>query len=219
MAVPLNAHGVPFRCSYRYLASWEESEKRRLAMMQRRMELLSPLLEELNVRVYKATHHQLSFELGEIYSDMLEAKLERIEAKRAQKPDYEMSTAERTKCNNFCVQSAAKFQYFITLFDDEVKGTKAKPEDLEEENLRPFLLANFHIARLWGKNIGSNPMLNVEMMKKSLQKYEWVTRTAKAIGLEKVKECFGQELAICEQMAELLPEKINHAHYNNKLLS
>jgi hypothetical protein len=26
-------------------------------------------------------------------------------------------------------------------------------------------------------------------------------------------------LAICEQMAELLPEKINHAHYINKLLS
>jgi hypothetical protein len=62
--------------------------------------------------------------LGEIYSDMLEAKLDRVEAKRRDKPGYEMSPAEFSKCSNFCVQSAAKFEYFISMFDDDVKGTK-----------------------------------------------------------------------------------------------
>jgi hypothetical protein len=32
--------------------------------------------------------------------------------------------------------------------------------------------------------------MNVSLMQKSLQKYEWVCRTAKEIGLEKVKACF-----------------------------
>ena len=62
---------------YRSVAAFERDEKKQLAMHQRRVTLLEPILGELNERVFHATCCQLSFELGECFSDMLELKMAR----------------------------------------------------------------------------------------------------------------------------------------------
>jgi len=55
-------------------------------------------------------------------------------------------------------------------------------------------------------------------MTKSLKKYEWLISHAERL-LDDVTDptqrdlIFKEELDICIQMAELLPEKINRAHY------
>ena len=73
-------------------------------------------------------------------------------------------------------------------------------------------------ARLMGKMTGTEVAYNVEMMKQSLKKFEYVIKFAQKTGANKKGGVFEQEYEVCRQMAELLPEKINHAHYKGNML-
>merc|ERR1712136_616979 len=59
---------------YRTLCFWESDVKRALAMMARRAQMLAPLLDQLNQKVYIAFWRQLSFEVGEIYQEMYDLR-------------------------------------------------------------------------------------------------------------------------------------------------
>ena len=73
-------------------------------------------------------------------------------------------------------------------------------------------MAKFCAARVVGRQVGEEDAARVEHMKASLHTFEEVLKLGRAAS-EGVRASFESELAICAEMAELLPSKINNAHY------
>ena len=162
-------------------------------------------------------------------SDMLELKMARIEAKSQRNKQYTPSATETRKCNAFAdkgVQSFARFVRLLNqLLEPEPNGKGANPPAPgawagdHAESLGPYLRAHFHMARLLGRHLTPDPRAAVPGMTRSLDTYRflvgYVPEVRSAISQP---ERFKEELHICEQMAELLPEKINQMHYNGRTM-
>eukprot|EP01035_Chromulina_nebulosa_P061770 gene61770-84483_t len=68
---------------YHHLSLFETETKRKLAMESRRIDMLSPLLAQLNKASYEVLHKQISYELGESALAMLEIKLDKLRSRDA----------------------------------------------------------------------------------------------------------------------------------------
>ena len=79
-------------------------------------------------------------------------------------------------------------------------------------------MAKFCAARVVGRQVGSDAAAKVEHMKASLHTFEEVLKLGRAAS-EGVRSAFDSELSICAEMAELLPSKINSAHYKGTRFS
>lgn len=90
---------------------------------------------------------------------------------------------------------------------------------LNEDELRPFLNAHFHMARLISKiTVPAElpPPQRVQFLVAALKRYEWLVKAApKYCALKEVPvdSVFGEELGLCREMAELLPTRINRVLY------
>mmetsp|Transcript_24724 Transcript_24724/g.31987 ORF Transcript_24724/g.31987 Transcript_24724/m.31987 type:complete len:236 (-) Transcript_24724:324-1031(-) len=198
---------------YRFLVGFEKDEKRKQAMHTRRIGMLEPLLSVLNKKVYEDFQKQLSYEVAETYSAIVDLKVSRIEAKENPKK------AELKKCNDFCQKAIDSFQYFADIYTTPPENQE-KPNLIPKEQLGPYLRSHFHIARLWGKMLYKETQEIVDTLSKSLLKYEWLLTHAQR-ELNRVDDwtIFEQEYQICQQMVDLLPEKINRVHHEGKALS
>jgi len=85
---------------------------------------------------------------------------------------------------------------------------------LDDETVEAFLTAHFCIARLVGKRI--DPANRVRDAAESLARYRWLIRFAPKLLESAAPGTFEQELAMCREMAELLPEKISRMHYGGE---
>jgi len=228
---------------YRDLSVFETDDKRRQAMFLRRATALQPLLDQLNPRAYVGLLKMLSFELGEVYLTLLEMKSARIELKlgggggrEGGRGGYVPSKAEGEKCDEYCRLAIAAFERFVGLYQKEAEGGREGGReggivwDLPgKEDFGPVFRALFHLARLYGRMCvygGGGEEAHrgrVEGNKKSLAAYEWLRR----FGVEQVERLWGgegggreggrgvyaEELATCEEMIRMLPEKIARMHY------
>lgn len=60
------------------------------------------------------------------------------------------------------------------MFLDSLCSPQGKPpEHLEEEVLRPALVAHFRVARLYSKLISTSPSVQLENLNKSLENYKY----------------------------------------------
>lgn len=90
---------------------------------------------------------------------------------------------------------------------------------IAEEEIRPFLNANFLIARMFSRVLSSAqdpPHQRTKYMVCSLHKYQWLLNNAATICEKKsipISDVFGDEITICKEMVGLLPSKIDRMHY------
>ena len=120
---------------------------------------------------------QLRFELGEVYSAMMDLKYAGVEAsaKAGGKPPKPQVIA---KINSLTKSAVDHFQDFIQSFHQKSSsseggggggggsGESRLPETLEEMNVRPVLCAFFHVARLYTKFVDPDPkrrVINMEV--------------------------------------------------------
>lgn len=216
---------------YRRLLPFEEARGRRVAMQRRRLALLSPMLgDTLNERAFTDLLQELYFECGEINADVFELKQSKEAGEKAMA--YEIKAVQ-------C------YQQFLLLYypssnpenssEDPVrvsvlrggKGVQLPPgEALSPKEFRTMLLGYFGLAHACGKiSFPSDTAKTVGYWRQSLAYHEAVTELARkyenkypaAQGVE-LRRSFQTELTICEEMAKLLPEKINQLVYNGKAL-
>ena len=64
------------------------------------------------------------------------------------------------------------FRYFQMFLDSLCSPEGKFPEHLEEEVLRPALVARFRVARLYSKLICSLPSVHLDNLNKSLENYK-----------------------------------------------
>ncbi|KAJ0056207.1 hypothetical protein NL108_003509, partial [Boleophthalmus pectinirostris] len=150
---------------FRVLAFFEEDLERRCKMHKRRVDMLEPICNELNAQYYLMIRRQLMFELAETYNDMMDLKLA-LANRQADTQSLDSHTIK--KFNHLCSSSAKYFQMFL----DSLRSPEGKiPDHLEEEVLRPALVARFRVARLHSRLISSSPTVQLDNLNKALENY------------------------------------------------
>ncbi|KAF3832527.1 hypothetical protein F7725_026192 [Dissostichus mawsoni] len=175
---------------FRSLAFYEEDLDRRCKMHKRRVDMMEPVCMELNSKYYLMIRRQMMFELAETYNEMMDLKLT-----LANRQDETESLDNHTikKFNNLCSASAKYFQMFL---DSLCSPEGKQPEHLEEEVLRPALVARFRVARLYSRLICTSPPVR------------WKTLTSRW-NTTKAVATVETELELSREMVGLLPLKIN----------
>ncbi|XP_034536661.1 KIF-binding protein [Notolabrus celidotus] len=186
---------------FRSLAFFEEDMERRCKMHKRRVDMLEPICNDLNSQYYLMIRRQLMFELAEIYNEMMDLKLT-LANRQADTESLDNHTIK--KFNHLCSASAKFFQMFL----DSLCSPEGKvPEHLEEEVLRPALVARFRVARLHSRLISSVPSVQLENLNRSLEHYKYVVQYCEAH--PDATAVVMTELELSTEMVGLLPLKIN----------
>uniref|UniRef100_A0AAZ3SFG1 KIF-binding protein n=1 Tax=Oncorhynchus tshawytscha TaxID=74940 RepID=A0AAZ3SFG1_ONCTS len=81
------------------------------------------------------------------------------------------------------------------------------PDKLEDEVLRPVLVVKFQVARLHSRLISTSTTIQLENLNRSLECYNFVVQYCK--DNPEAKIAIETELELSEEMASLLPLKIN----------
>lgn len=184
---------------YKLLAFFDQDFERRCKMHKRRVDMLSEVLVELNPQHYLLVCRQLMFEIAESYSDMVDLKLA-----IAEESGGPPSVHAVKKINTLINQSIKFFQSFI----DSLKQKGVLPEKFDEDTVRPALVANFYIARLYSKLICADKYGKVENLKKSLDIYQYLVQYCDTHP-DMPENVFKDELGVSREMANLLPLKMD----------
>ncbi|XP_062989097.1 KIF-binding protein [Elgaria multicarinata webbii] len=182
---------------FKVLAFFEEDYERRCKMHKRRIDMLEQIYAGLNPQYYLLLSRQLQFELADTYYEMMDLKVaigNRLE---------ELDSHTIKKINSLA-QLAMKF---YELFLDSLRNPdKVFPEILEEDVLRPAMVAKFHIARLYGKLITSEGSKQLENMQTSLEYYSFLVDYCEKH--TEAVQAIETELELSKEMVGLLPTRM-----------
>ncbi|KAJ3593435.1 hypothetical protein NHX12_005770 [Muraenolepis orangiensis] len=186
---------------FRALAFFEDDLDRRCKMHKRRVDMMEPICNELNAQYYLMIRRQLMFELAETYNEMMDLKLTLA---NRQADSETLDSHSIKKFNHLCAASAKFFEMFL----ESLRSPEGKlPELLEEEVLRPALVARFRVARLYGQLICPVISDQLENLNKSLDNYKYVTQYCEAH--PEASAAVETELELSQDMVSLLPIKIH----------
>ncbi|XP_062320006.1 KIF-binding protein [Osmerus eperlanus] len=183
---------------FKALAFFEEDLERRCKMHKRRVDLLEPICKELNAQYYLLICRQLQFELAETHYEMMDLKL----AVANRQDQLDAHTVK--KFNHLCSSSIRYYQMFL----DSLRSPEGKvPDRLEDDVLRPALVARFRVARLNSRLISASPSGQLENLNVSLEGYQSVVQYCE----DHPEACASveTELELSQEMVNLLPLKIN----------
>ncbi|XP_046753046.1 KIF-binding protein-like [Diprion similis] len=184
---------------FKFLSFFEEDEDRQSKMHKRRIDALEKIVTELNPQYYQTVCRQLWIELGEVYCDILDIKLERLQASN------ERPTAQAlTKINNLARSAIGNFQNFLDSLVDP--ATHNFPDKFSEDLVRPALFAYFFLGRLHYKIITPDKHAQLENLRNSLNAYKALIGYCEKD--EKAAELMSVELSVCKDFVNLLPLKI-----------
>ncbi|KAL8186966.1 UNVERIFIED_CONTAM: hypothetical protein K2H54_025032 [Gekko kuhli] len=182
---------------FKVLAFFEEDYERRCKMHKRRIDMLEPIFVDLNPQYFLLLRRQLQFELADTYYEMMDLKV----AIGNRLDELDSHTIKKI---NSLAQLAIK--YYELFLDSLRNPDKVFPETLEEDVLRPAMVAKFHIARLYGKLITSDGLKQLENMQTSLEYYtflvEYCEMHADAV------PAIETELELSKEMVVLLPTRM-----------
>ncbi|XP_029465015.1 KIF1-binding protein [Rhinatrema bivittatum] len=182
---------------FKVLAFFEEDYERRCKMHKRRVDMLEPIVKELSPQFYLLICRQLQFEVAGIYYEMMDLKVaigNKLE---------ELDSHTIRKINSLAQCAIKNYEIFLDLLKDPEKKF---PEKLEEDVLRPAMVAKFHIARLYGKLITSDGKKQLENMQLSLENYIFLVEYCKKH--EDAIKAVETELELSKEMVDLLPTKM-----------
>lgn len=184
---------------YASLAFFEDVPDNQAKLHKRRADLLEGVISEINPTYYLQYCRQIWFELAQIYSDILDIKMEKLQESNDRPTPHALS-----KVNSLVEKSIQHYSNFINAF--KVLPTNELPPTVSEDFEKPFLQAHFHIAALYSRFIVLDKSIKLRNDEYSLEYYKKVTdycdRNPKA------QELISQELGISKQLVELLPLRI-----------
>ena len=187
---------------YKYLCSFETDNGRIFAMEQRRINILEPIVQGINHKVYVIQWQEISLELAEIFCELFESNFEIFK----NKPKI-FDQKRIDEINKFGNKSLYYYKDIIGYIELEYgKETEKKFEDFIT-----IITIKSNIARLYSKIIYVNDIKNrVDSIKTSLDIYKQVH-----VLLKGAKDIFGEKeelkenLTMCEEMIGMLPIKID----------
>ncbi|XP_063822758.1 KIF-binding protein-like [Ostrinia nubilalis] len=184
--------------SFSYLAFFEEDDERRAKMHKRRIDMLEELIKQVNPTYYLQYCRQLWFELGEVYSDILNIKLDKLNRCKEKPTPHALK-----KINLLCEKSIENYDHFL----NSVKDKNGKmPLKLESDVIRPVISAYAFMGRNSMKRIAVDKAAQLTNLQKSYDSYQAVvdicTNDKDAAAMMR------EEFSLCQEMVNILPIKI-----------
>lgn len=137
--------------AYKLLVHFEVSNELKCRMHKRRVDMLTALQKELNPQYYLAEHRQLMYEVAETQSEMAGLKI--VSAS-------DVPTVHAVaKINKLVWGAIHTFEQFAKSFHDP--ETRALPDSIDLDYLRPILCGKLNVARLYSRLIAPDPATRV----------------------------------------------------------
>ena len=196
---------------YKYLIFFETDNSRIFAMEERRINMLEPIFNTINHKVYVIQWQETSLELAEIFCELFESNYEVFRTKQKKS-----SSKEIDEINGYGRKSIFYYEDIIGYIESEYgKETEKKFEDFIT-----IITIKSNIARLYSKIIYMDDVKKrVDSLKKSLEIYSEVHKLLKGS-----KDIFGdkeelrENLHMCEEMIGMLPIKIDKVNRGEEFL-
>lgn len=153
--------------AYKYLAFYEEKEDRQAKMHKRRIDILEEVSQGLSPRFYRVICREIWLELAETYSEILDIKIDRLQALN-QKPTEQMTA----KIERLARSSIKYYQLYVNSL--EMKESNDGIASFLYGELYQALYSYFHIGRLFNKIITSILEQKIENIEKSLEAYSFI---------------------------------------------
>ena len=186
---------------YKLLISFEVDNNRIFAMEERRINILKPIFNNINYKVYVMQWQEVSLELAEIYCEIFESNYELIRVKKKK-----INAKEIDEINRHGEKSIFYYQDIIDYIVNEYNKEKEK----KIEDFITIITIKSNIARLYSKLIFLDDIQKrADSLKKSLEIYREIYKL-----LNESKTIFGfreelqENLLMCEEMIGMLPVKI-----------
>lgn len=153
--------------AYKCLAFFEDSEERQARMHKRRIDILEEVVEGLCPRFYRIICREIWIELAETYSEILDLKIDRLQAS-----DEKPTAQVIAKIERLARSSIKHYQSYLNSL--EMKKSESGVESFSEDLLYPALYTYFHVGRLYNKIITSDIQQKIENMQNSVEAYSFV---------------------------------------------
>lgn len=188
---------------YEALLFFDSNPDNRCKMYKRSADLLETAVKQINPTYYMGYCRQLWFRLGEIYTEILDIKMEII--REVEKPNPH----QLTKVNSLVDRSIANYRTFIKSFKDY---EEEKPTSIGDALQKPFVMAYFHIAALYNRYITVDKQQQIDYCELSLVEYKRIKEYCEKN--PNVAKLVPNELHIVNEMIELLPMKVQRLKSN-----
>jgi KIF-binding protein len=186
---------------YRSLALLETKAERKASMLDKRREMLEPLLKELNPKAYPGTWQKILVETSEIVNDLFSLRVALLSVKGFPSEEKLGQTYELGR------KSIGYFKEIIqTLIDD-------KDTPRNEQYFRSIINSKINIAKAASKLMSSDRKKRVEYLKESFELYKAVLDYIKKDIPAEFRDSFNQELALTNDMVAMMPAKIDRVNY------
>ncbi|RNA43340.1 KIF1-binding [Brachionus plicatilis] len=201
---------------YSCLIFFEEDLERKCKMQKRRLDLLQPICDELSEQFYLRIKRQLLFDVGTIYSELLDLKIDIFrEKKEKNELSGEKSAQSVNKINQLALKSIDYFEKFLGTMKVQPER-KFLPEKFDDHNIRPALLAKFYLGRLYSKMIAVEPSKRLENLRQTLDNYSYICdycdKEAK-VGNQTAMEVMINEYQACKEMITFLPAQMEKLRF------
>ncbi|KAL0120126.1 hypothetical protein PUN28_008053 [Cardiocondyla obscurior] len=153
--------------AYKCLVFYEDNEDRQARMHKRRIDILEEVIEGLCPRYYRAICREIWIELAETYSEILDLKIDRLQASN-EKPTPQMIA----KIERLAKSSIKHYQSFLNSL--ETSKSESGVESFSDDLLYLALYTYFHVGRLFNKIITSDTQQKIENMQSSIDAYSFV---------------------------------------------
>lgn len=176
---------------------FEDDQDNQAKLHKRRIDSLEHIISNINSQYYMNYCRQIWFELGQIYSDIIDIKSEKLrETKERPKPQA------LTKINSLVEKCIKHYKSFLSSF----KVNVAEREKVQDDAEKPFLQAYFHVAALFGRYITLDKTIQVKNVEQQYEHYKFIVDYCEKH--TNAQELIPMELSICKEMVMLLPVKM-----------
>lgn len=189
---------------YLALEGFEENPVRLEKMLLRRARMLDPICNVINMTIFLNLWRLVSFECGEIYQKLYTLKTEGNESGT---DGANLTQQDRTKADEYNAKGILAFQTFIKSFEKN----KQKPDTIEDDNLRPYVMAQLYIARSYTRFLTTDRDQLIETHTLAVKMYQDIDEYAKANEdqMNKPGIDLHTELKVAREMLALLPPKLD----------
>lgn len=181
---------------YKCLVHFDEDQTRQCKMHKRRIDILQELCSQLNIQHFLQVCRQLRFELGEALNTMVTLKYS-IAA------DLPPAKQNWKKINNLCMSAITEFENFINLLNDPSGNF---PSTLSEETVRPYIVSQVYIARLYGKFRPLDAQDKIRQLKKAQEHFQ---KAVDYYDSHQVTVEVKDEIEVAREMLVFLPIKMD----------
>jgi hypothetical protein len=190
---------------YNLLIRFENDNNRIFAMEERRINLLTPIYNAINHKVFVMQWQEISLELAEIYLEIFESNYELIRAKKKK-------IANSKEIEEINEKGEMSIKYYKDIIEYiETEYNKEKESEKKVDEFLTIITIKSNLARIYSKLIYNKDIKKrVDALKTSLNMYKEVRELLKnAQQFYNEKPELQENLLMCEEMIGMLPIKID----------